>query len=623
MSAAEVATDIVMRARDQTKGAFDSLEKSTTRTEKAFSAGRAAMGAMAGLASGALVGALSSAAQAAADDEANTLKLQTAIENSGASWDALLPRVDAAIAKGQELAFSDDETRNSIAEMTESTGSAEEAFKRLPLAMDLARAKHIPLETAARLLGKVNDENTKGLKRLGISLGEGADATEVLGAVQEKFGGQAERYGTTTSAAIARIKDRIGEWTEGIGTSLGPSAQYIALLPQMQSGFSLITSTLGGALGGFSKYLGFLNPITLATKAWSIAQAALNLVMTANPIGLVVVALAALAVGLKFAYDNSADFRNIVNQLFDWLGNLLKPLGWVWDRVMDLAKAFGLVGDSAGAMKDDASSDFAALQANASSSMASTKTAVVGHAAEMKQGVVSILDEMAAKGVGASEDMKVKSIAAAMGLKDSVVKQMEDMASGLGGWSAYARDQAIFDMQYAELETTLHAKGLSDGVIAEIMRMAKEGKKQMDDAAAASATAFAKMHDNMDGFNGRVSTGILNLQLFKQNFEAIPTHKDVYLDYHERRDAAAARSSGTGVALGEYGTPEFSSGGVMPWDGPAMLHRNEHIFTPEQMEDLSRPISISISIGSVDSTARARQVGEDIVQRMRLLGAGV
>jgi phage-related protein len=52
------------------------------------------------------------------------------------------------------------------------------------------------------------------------------------------------------------------------------------------------------------------------TKAMAVAQAALNLVMSANPILLVVVAIAALVTGLVIAYKHSETFRNIVQGAF-------------------------------------------------------------------------------------------------------------------------------------------------------------------------------------------------------------------------------------------------------------------------------------------------------------------
>lgn len=56
--------------------------------------------------------------------------------------------------------------------------------------------------------------------------------------------------------------------------------------------------------------------VAIATKAFAAVQAALNVVLSLNPIGLVVIALVALAAGLVYAYKHSETFRNIVNGVF-------------------------------------------------------------------------------------------------------------------------------------------------------------------------------------------------------------------------------------------------------------------------------------------------------------------
>lgn len=56
-----------------------------------------------------------------------------------------------------------------------------------------------------------------------------------------------------------------------------------------------------------------------ATRVWTVAQRALNLVLRANPIGIVITALAALAAALVYAYRHSETFRRVVNATFAWL----------------------------------------------------------------------------------------------------------------------------------------------------------------------------------------------------------------------------------------------------------------------------------------------------------------
>lgn len=74
--------------------------------------------------------------------------------------------------------------------------------------------------------------------------------------------------------------------------------------------------------------------VTIATTTWTAVQKVLNLVLTANPIGLVITAVGALIAGLIAAYKNCEGFRKIVDKV--WEG--IKPLA---NAIMNgLAKAF-------------------------------------------------------------------------------------------------------------------------------------------------------------------------------------------------------------------------------------------------------------------------------------------
>ncbi|MDQ2913642.1 MAG: phage tail tape measure protein [Chloroflexota bacterium] len=298
-SSTELGKAIFSLETDSTK--FDAgiakAEEKTGKLGGTFGKLGAAGKVAVGVVGGTMVGALSDFARAAADDEANAAKLEQAINNSGVAFEDYTGSIDAAIKKGQDLAFSDDATRNSLASLTESTGSVDEAMKRLPVAMDLARAKGISLEAAAKLLGKVSDENTTSLKKYGIVMDEGATATDVLAKVQQVAGGQAEVYGKSTKGSIDKVKDSIGEFTEGIGASLGPAQGLIALLPGVSGGMSIA----GGAVGGLSTLIkGGMIPSFLAT-----IPATLAMMVPFLPLILIVGGIA-LAIGLlALAWSNN------------------------------------------------------------------------------------------------------------------------------------------------------------------------------------------------------------------------------------------------------------------------------------------------------------------------------
>lgn len=69
---------------------------------------------------------------------------------------------------------------------------------------------------------------------------------------------------------------------------------------------------------------------TAGTKLWTASQWLLNAALTANPIALVIIAVAALTAGLVVAYQKSETFRDIVKGAFDAVKN-------AGDRVRDLA----------------------------------------------------------------------------------------------------------------------------------------------------------------------------------------------------------------------------------------------------------------------------------------------
>ena len=53
--------------------------------------------------------------------------------------------------------------------------------------------------------------------------------------------------------------------------------------------------------------------MAVATRIWAAAQWLLNAAMSANPIALAIIAVAALTAGVVLAYRHSAKFREIVN----------------------------------------------------------------------------------------------------------------------------------------------------------------------------------------------------------------------------------------------------------------------------------------------------------------------
>lgn len=70
--------------------------------------------------------------------------------------------------------------------------------------------------------------------------------------------------------------------------------------------------------------------IVAAARAWAAIQAALNIVLSANPIGLIILAIAALVAGFILLYKNSATFRKIVDGAFAGIKKVVSAVvGWI------------------------------------------------------------------------------------------------------------------------------------------------------------------------------------------------------------------------------------------------------------------------------------------------------
>ncbi|MGW9245721.1 hypothetical protein [Streptomyces badius] len=71
--------------------------------------------------------------------------------------------------------------------------------------------------------------------------------------------------------------------------------------------------------------------VWIATKLWTLAMIAFNLVMAANPITLIIIAIVALVAAVVYAYRNFETFRNIVDAVWNGIKTVVL---WVWENAL-------------------------------------------------------------------------------------------------------------------------------------------------------------------------------------------------------------------------------------------------------------------------------------------------
>lgn len=177
----------------------------------------------------------------------------------------------------------------------------------------------------------------------------------------------------TFSGRMSTLKDNVaaltGELTSGLFAALGDLVVKLndvvtsfldsdEKMAQLKDTIGIAASVVAAAGAAFLAYKGYVALATAAEVAHTVAttamtaanaaaeagatglalaQAALNAVISANPVALLVSALAALATGLVTAYKTSETFRNTVNSAFSTVKNIAQSaIGTVVDWINDL-----------------------------------------------------------------------------------------------------------------------------------------------------------------------------------------------------------------------------------------------------------------------------------------------
>jgi tape measure domain-containing protein len=223
---------------------------------------------------------------------------------------------------------------------------------------------------AADLIGKAMGKSGQQIKDE-ITAGT-LDSTKALDALskgmEKTYGGAAENVKNTWAGTTDRIKGAMRDvmsaiitpfidpkggglainWGNDLATALRgaiPTITRIATL--FGQGIALAARILATLVGWAVKFNGWLVPIAggimaivvavkiyntaiavvqLATRAWAAVQALLNVVMAANPIAIVVLAIIGLAVAIAIAWQRSATFRNVVIAAWNAIRAVVMPV---------------------------------------------------------------------------------------------------------------------------------------------------------------------------------------------------------------------------------------------------------------------------------------------------------
>jgi len=364
-------SSVVIRIGAETAGAVSSIRQVDKALGDTQTSGQKLQGGIqkaavpAAAALTALAGVAVISAKAAAEDAASREKLDSQIRRSTGATQSAIDANEAYIdTLMRQTATTDDELRPAMAQLVRATGDVHEAQKLLALSTDLAAASGKPLATTTAAIAKAQAGSYTSLKKLVPSLSDAAIKSGDWAAVQKELnkqvGGAAADSAQTASGQYKLMQISMSELQESIGAGLLPVLQ--AILPVMTSfadiagGHPGAILAVGAAIAGLAAAVVLANAaltihnalqlltqrsisitaiktkiVTVATRAYAIAQWLLNAALSANPIGLIIIAIAALTAGVILAYRHSSKFREIVQSAFSVAKQnailLLGPIG--------------------------------------------------------------------------------------------------------------------------------------------------------------------------------------------------------------------------------------------------------------------------------------------------------
>lgn len=190
--------------------------------------------------------------------------------------------------------------------------------------------------------------SAEALRLLGSLTGEQKDKfSENIGAMAESAGTIDEAFNEMSSTGDSvgqMLKNQVQSMLDWAGSLASTSAPYIEMIAntglammsmvQLKNGLVTVVAGLRAVKIATLAQAAASKIAVIASNAWKIAQIALNFVLSANPIGIVIMAIAGLVAILVAAYNNSETFRNICDQVWAVVKDLASA---VWDF---LVKAF-------------------------------------------------------------------------------------------------------------------------------------------------------------------------------------------------------------------------------------------------------------------------------------------
>lgn len=244
---------------------------------------------------------------------------------------------------------------------------------------------------AMRLLGSLTGEQKEKFSQ---NIGAMADSAGAIDAAFEEMSSTGESLRQTLTNQMHAMMD----WAGSIASTSAPYVEWIAnsgaalmSLVQLGTGLQTVATGLRTVRVATLAQAAAAKVVAVASNVWRAAQVALNFVLSANPIGIIVMAIAALVGALIAAYNNCETFRNICDAVWavvkevaaavwDFLVKAFERASAVIKKAWEWVKRFFGIKDEATAQQTaDLEKNTRAVEANTEAKARNAKTALKGN----------------------------------------------------------------------------------------------------------------------------------------------------------------------------------------------------------------------------------------------------
>lgn len=369
---AKSAEEALAKMGAKTQTVMRQIQKGAAQATTAWASLSVAMGGLQSVMSQTM-GVVSDMTAAYATQMSAETKLETVMRQRMGATDAEIESVKRLASAQQDLGVIGDEVQLAGAQQLSTFLGQKDSIDTLLPAMNnlLAQQKGLSATggdavNVANLMGKAMQGQTGALRRVGITFDaaqekvlkygtESQRAAMLATVITQNVGEMNSALAQTDAGRQQQLANTMGDYKEKIGAAVQAyqpfltcvSATITSVAGMMQFGSAIAAA--GTAIKGAATSMKAMTAAVKAhvaaskaaiavSKAWKAIQLALNITMSANPIGVIVMAVAGLVAAFRIAYVHCDSFRSIVDKIWAAMKTfgaaVLDVAKWLWDKLV-------------------------------------------------------------------------------------------------------------------------------------------------------------------------------------------------------------------------------------------------------------------------------------------------